>query len=203
MTPFNLDDVVRNVSRETRAKLEKFAEIVRAESSRQNLVSRSSLDSLWTRHVLDSAQLVRFAKGGTGKWLDIGSGAGFPGIVVAIMGSHPVTMVEPRRLRVEFLQRCIEELRIDAQVVQGRAESLTGAFDVISARAVASLSNLLDISQHLSTRKTLWVFPKGKSAASELEEARKAWHAEFHVEQSITDPDSSIILARNVRRRSK
>ena len=110
-------------------------------------------------------------------------------------------MIEPRRLRADFLSRVVETLGLDASVHCGKAESASGQHDVITARAVAPLGKLLELSLHLSTGNSLFVFPKGKSAQSELAAARDTWQATFHVEQSLTDPESHIILARNVRRR--
>ena len=190
----------RDVSRETMDRLQRYRRLVEDEADRQNLVSRSTLSDFWSRHVLDSAQLLRFAPQ-RANWADIGSGAGLPGIVIACFGAGPVTLIEPRRLRADFLRRSIETLGLEAIVHQGNAESATGAFDVITARAVASLTKLLDISHHLSTGKTLFLFPKGKSGESELAEARRSWQAAFHVERSAVDADSLIILARDVRRR--
>ena len=190
----------RDVPRETLEKLEAYRGLVEDEAGRQNLVSRSTLDDFWSRHVLDSAQLLRFAPE-QARWADVGSGAGLPGVVVACMGAGPVTLIEPRRLRAEFLRRVADVLKLDATIHHGKAESLTGLFDVVTARAVAPLTKLLDISHHLSTGKTRFLFPKGKSAQSELAEAKRTWQASFHVERSVVDADSLIILARDVRRR--
>ena len=203
MRSFDLAALDAAISRETREKLEAFTAMLGDENARQNLVSRHSLADVWNRHILDSTQLLQFAPKDLRSWIDIGSGGGFPGLVVAIMSRFPVTLAEPRRLRGDFLDRVIRALGLNASVVHGKAESIAGTYDVISARAVASLSTVLDISHHLSTRKTLWLCPKGKSARSELEEAKKAWHGEFHVERSLTDADSAIILARGVERNKR
>jgi 16S rRNA (guanine527-N7)-methyltransferase len=189
----------RDVSRETIEKLGRYEQLVWDETARHNLVAKSTLYDFWSRHVLDSAQLLRFAPTGS-TWADIGSGAGLPGIVVSCFGTDPVLLIEPRRLRAEFLKRLVDDLNLDATVHVGKAETARGHFDVITARAVASLGRLLEISYHLSTGKTLFLFPKGKSAESELAAARQTWQASFHVERSVVDADSDIILARNVRR---
>jgi 16S rRNA (guanine527-N7)-methyltransferase len=191
----------RPVSRETFEKLEAYVELLREEAARQNLVSASTLDHLWDRHILDSAQLVRFEPRAGASWVDIGSGAGLPGIVIACLVEGPVTLIEPRRLRTDFLHRVCESLRIGANVVPARAERAEGSYDVLTARAVANMAQLLKISAHLSTRKSLWVLPKGRSAQTELAEARRSWQGEFHVEQSVTDADSHIVVATGVRAR--
>jgi 16S rRNA (guanine527-N7)-methyltransferase len=189
----------RDVSRETFEKLKLYVALLREGSQRQNLVSASTLDHLWERHILDSAQLVRFEPHAGSSWVDIGSGAGLPGIVVACLIEGPVTLVEPRRLRVEFLHKICDSLRLDATVIATKAERAEGKYDVITARAVANLGQFLKISAHLSTRKSLWVLPKGRSATVELAEAQQAWQGAFHVEQSVTDADSHIVVATGVR----
>jgi 16S rRNA (guanine527-N7)-methyltransferase len=189
----------RSVSRETFKKLEAYAGLLRAESARQNLVSASTLDALWERHILDSAQLVRFEPWDGASWADVGSGAGLPGIVIACLVDGPVTLIEPRRLRAEFLRAVVDELGLKVIVEGAKVESVGGQFDVITARAVAPLPVLLERSRHLSTRKTVWALPKGRNAISELAEARRAWQGAFHVERSVTDADSWIVVGTGVR----
>ena len=189
----------RDVSRETLEKLEAYVALLRAEAARQNLISASTLERIWERHILDSAQLVRWEPRAGASWADIGSGAGLPGVVIACLVEGPVTLIEPRRLRAEFLHKVVEALRIDATIFDGKAERAEGKFDVITARAVARLGETFRISQHLSTIKTVWALPKGRSADAELAEARRAWQGVFHVEQSVTDADSTIVVATGVR----
>ena len=191
----------RDVSRETIERLEAYVALVTEESRRQNLVSASTLGDIWDRHIRDSAQLIRFEPYAGASWVDIGSGAGLPGIVIACLVDGPVTLVEPRRLRADFLHRVSESLGLRAHIVNARVERVEGAFDAITARAVAPLSGLLEISHHLSTGKSRWVLPKGRNAQSELAEAERAWQGMFHVEQSLTDADSKIIVVSNVKAR--
>ena len=189
----------RPVSRETWEKLETYASLLKEESKRQNLVSASTIDELWERHIVDGAQLVRFEPRPGARWIDIGSGAGLPGIVIACIVEGPVLLVEPRRLRAEFLHKLCESLRINATVYAGKAERAEGVADIITARAVAKLTQVLKISAHLSTRKTVWALPKGRGAMAELAEAERSWQGVFHVEQSVTDADSHIVVATGVR----
>jgi 16S rRNA (guanine527-N7)-methyltransferase len=193
----------RDVSRETYALLERYSELLGTEAEKQNLVSRSTLDSLWDRHILDSAQLVRFEPERGASWVDVGSGAGLPGIVIAALVEGPVLLVEPRRLRADFLERTIAELGLGARVsvAAKRAERVRGSFDVITARAVAGLDKFLEISTHLSTRKSLWVLPKGRSAQSVLAAARTKWQCEAASVASSTDPESEILLLSAVKAR--
>jgi 16S rRNA (guanine527-N7)-methyltransferase len=189
----------RDVSRETFEKISCYLARLREENQCQNLVSAATLDQAWDRHVLDSAQLVQFEPKAGASWVDIGSGAGLPGIVIACLVAGSVTLIEPRRLRAEFLHKVAESLDLDVTVVRAKAERVHGKFDVITARAVAPLTQLLEISAHLSTRNTVWALPKGHSAERELAEARKAWQGSFHLEPSVTDATSSIVVGTGVR----
>ena len=189
----------RSVSRETIEKLEAYVALLKEESARQNLVAASTLDQIWERHVLDSAQLVRFEPMPSASWVDIGSGAGLPGIVIACMISGSMTLVEPRRLRAEFLHKAVESLELNVSVVSSKVERLRGQYEVITARAVASLAHLLEISAHLSTRNTVWALPKGRNAQQELAEAQRSWQGVFHVERSVTDEDSWVVVGTGVR----
>jgi 16S rRNA (guanine527-N7)-methyltransferase len=179
-----------------RARLEQLAEAVREENRAQNLVAASSLDQIWSRHFLDSAQLLHHVPRGTDPWLDLGSGAGFPGLVAAILRPEcDVRLVESRRRRIEWLERIAQALSLDnVSVVGSRLETVdTFPVGVISARAFAPLPKLLDISARFSTIETIWLLPKGRSAAQELHDLR-GWRHRFHVEQSLTDSDAGVIV---------
>lgn len=194
-----------DVSHETLVRLETLAHLVREEAGRQNVVSRTSLDELWPRHIWDSAQLLRFAPEAR-TWLDLGTGAGFPGLVVALLGRARVTLVEARRLRAEFLDRAAAVLGLEekVEIVCAKAEALpVKTYDVVSARAFAPLEKLLAIGSRFATAETIWVLPKGRNAKSELEAAGGSWQGEFRVEPSLTDPEAGIIVGRGVSRREK
>lgn len=189
---------------ETVDRLASYATMLVDEASVQNLIARSTLNTLWARHLTDSAQLVALADGhrGQGDWIDIGTGAGVPGVIAAILQSRRVVMVEPRRRRVEFLERVTATLGLDAVVICSKVEAVKGhSAGVISARAVATLDALLAAAQGVLRADTIWILPKGQSAASEIAVARQTWQGVFHVEQSVTKSDSMIVIAREVRRR--
>ena len=190
---------LRPVPRETFEKLQRYVAFLRDENARQNLVSNATLGRVWERHILDSAQLTRYEPRRGASWVDIGSGAGLPGIVIASLVDGPVTLVEPRRLRAEFLHKVAESLDLRTKVQCMKVERVAGSFDVITARAVAPLPELLKISAHLSTRKTIWALPKGRTAPAELAEARRTWQGDFRVEPSVTDDESFIVVATGVR----
>lgn len=189
------------VSRET--MLERFGAILVAEAEHQNLIARSTLDALWSRHLIDSAQLVPLAENAAdGVWLDVGSGAGLPGLVVALLTDRPIVLVEPRAKRVQFLRDAAIQLGIADRVtvIGSKVESYRPAAPVavVSARAVAELSALILSTVHSTDSSTVWLLPKGRSAQSEVDAARAKWQGRFHVEPSITQPDSGIVVATQI-----
>jgi len=193
-----------DVPRETMRRIEHFVALLAEENQRQNLVSKSTVPDVWRRHIADAAQLVAFAPN-RGSWLDIGSGAGLPGLVIAIITGEPMLLIEPRRLRSDFLQRTIAALDLGPTVlvIQSKVEAVRyPPVDVITARAVASIEQLFEIAVHLSHKGTIWVLPKGRSAKSELDEARRTWQGDFRLEPSRTDPEAQIVIASRVRRLS-
>ena len=190
-----------DVSRETHDKLAHFKALVLDENKRQNLVSPASIADFDTRHLDDAVQLATLGK--PGNWCDVGSGAGLPGLVIAIVTDAPMTLIEPRRLRADFLRRAVTELGLDARVSELKAERVPDHFDNITARAVAELSKLFAITEHLARRGTRWVLPKGRSAQKELEAAQLSWQGAFTLVPSRTSNAAMIIVAEGLRRRAK
>lgn len=192
-----------DVPRETLATLDRFVQLLKQENARQNLVAHASLEHIWSRHILDSAQLARFAPDAR-TWLDLGTGAGFPGLIIAAIHPAAVTMIESRRLRVDFLERASRILGLPGRtrIVHRRVEAVeTQVFDAIGARAFAPLSKLLDLAQRFAAPQTQWVLPKGRTAQSELEQVQTAWQGSFRVEPSLTDPEAGIIVAEHVSKK--
>ncbi len=189
-------------------RLDRFAELLLAENEQQNLVSKSSETQLWVRHFADSVQLLdhvsRETIGRSGvsddpqPWLDLGTGAGFPGLVIAaVMPDLPMILVESRSRRAEFLKHCIRKLGLThCTVVAERLERIAPfPVSVISARAFAPLEKLLRLSAPFSTKATRYLLPKGRSAAHELSEQKASIRAMFHVEHSLTDHEAGIIVS--------
>ena len=185
------------------ARLEAFAALVLAENQRQNLIAKATEPHIWQRHIADSAQLIENVSRETlganagGPWLDLGSGPGFPGLVIsALCPNMPVVLVESRSRRAEFLESAIAALDLRKCRVEGqRLERITPfAARAISARAFAPLPKLLSLSAPFSTSTTRYVLPKGRSAAQELEALKPSIRAMFHVKHSLTDPDAGIIV---------
>ncbi len=194
------------VSRETLKQLEALVAAVVEANASQNLISAASVNSIWSRHVVDSAQLLGLAPANQVlPWLDLGTGAGFPGLVIAALRpEQPVILVESRRLRHEFLSRTVDAMGLINVTVHGGAlESLQDcAVGLISARAFAPLPKLLSLAHRFSRKKTLWLLPKGRNAQEELASIKTSWQGSFHVEQSITDTESAIIVAKSVQPRN-
>jgi 16S rRNA (guanine527-N7)-methyltransferase len=193
----------RPVSRETFETLQAYADLLLAENDRQNLIAPKSIPDLWNRHILDGAQLLGLAQA-AGSWCDIGSGPGLPGLVIAILGGTPMTLVEPRRLRADFLRLAIRHLGLERVAVEERrVERISGQVDFITARAVARLERLFGMACHLAHAETKWILPKGESVKSELDEARATWQGEFCLVPSQTHSGAAIVVAKNVQRRGK
>ena len=190
-----------DVSRETRDQLDHFKALVIDENQRHNLVSPASIADFEIRHIADAVQLADLGKAGT--WCDVGSGAGLPGIVIALVTGAPMTLIEPRRLRADFLRRAVVELGLDATVVELKAERVPHHFDNITARALAELSKLFAITEHLAQRGTRWILPKGQSAQKELAAAQQSWQGVFTLVPSRTSEAAMIIVAEGLRRRAK
>jgi len=191
-------------------RLRGFATMVLDEANRQNLISAASKAEIWSRHIVDSAQLLVLASNGAtqsaGFWADLGTGAGFPGLVVACLREAPIILIEARPLRAQFLERCASELNlVHVKVVTGKVEQvkLPEAASVISARAYAPLDRLLSSAHHLSGTDTVWLLPKGRSGRSELHAVQPLWDGVFHVEQSLTDAESVIVTVSGLQRREK
>lgn len=192
----------RGVSRETVERLDRFATLLRHWTRRVNLVSPGTVDALWTRHILDSAQLHAAAPSEARHWLDIGSGGGLPGIVCAVLAAEVspatrFTLVESDRRKCAFLSACVRELGLAARVEPGRIEALPplGA-DVISARAVAPLDRLFSLATPHGTSNTTYLFPKGTRHAEEIDAARARWRFTVETLESITDPAARILRCR-------
>ncbi len=192
------------VSRETLTRLELLEQLIRDENRRQNLVSAATLDEFWLRHIADSVQLLDHVTAPQSSWLDLGTGAGFPGLVAAALHQGPVALVEERRLRAEFLRRAAEELALGVEILGSRLERVPPRpFGVISARAFAPLPRVLELGTAFSTTNTLWLLPKGKNAAVELEALDPSWQGDFRLEPSLTDAQAKIIVASGVHRKAK
>ena len=193
------DDILIDVSRETIVLLQRLGLLVEKWNKSINLISKKTVPEIWNRHILDSAQIFYANNRGFKKWLDMGSGAGFPGLVVAILAKDnniggETVLVESDKRKCVFLSTVKRELNLNLSIINKRIESCDGQqADVISARALADLSSLLDLSfNHLSDNTTL-IFSKGKSWKEELVAAEKTWNFSWEAVTSITDAKSVVL----------
>lgn len=192
-------DVGVNVSRETLDRLEHYLALLNKWNPKINLVSPNTLVEAWTRHFVDSAQIFNLVPENTSSWVDLGTGGGFPGMVVAILGKElnpdlEVSMVESDVRKCAFLRTVARETGINATVYNKRIEAVDPLnADVVSARALAALPLLLELStRHVKSGGKL-LFPKGMRWKSEVEEARKSWTFALENHTSVTDPNAVIL----------
>lgn len=187
------------VSRETLERFKAYAALLGAWSTRINLVGRATLDDLWRRHFLDSAQLQPLIPADAQSLVDLGSGAGFPGLVLAILGVPGVELIEADSRKAAFLREAARITGAPAVIRSCRIEAVTPLeADVVTARACAPLGQLLELGERFIGRRTTCLFLKGARADEELTEAGKAWTMTATRHPSRADPSGSILLLEQV-----
>jgi 16S rRNA (guanine527-N7)-methyltransferase len=198
------------VSRETAEKLDGFVALLLAWQKRTHLIAPSTVPHLWTRHIADSLQLIDLAPGAR-LWIDVGSGAGFPGLVIACAlagdAGAQVHLVESNVKKAAFLREAQRVTEAPAVIHCARMEAATAMLDradVVCARAVAPLNPILHLCFPLMHKtKALGLFPKGENAPSELEDAARSWMIQAELVKSRTNPKASIVVIRDLRPRSQ
>lgn len=197
---------ITGVSRETMDRLQIYERLLQRWNARINLISKSTEHSIWTRHMLDSAQLLKLAPVGWKSWADLGSGGGFPGAVIAMIAAEQcpnatVTLVESDQRKAAFLRAVGRETGIDMTVLVQRAETLAPlGVDVLSARALAQLPTLLGLAKrHLSSDGTA-LFPKGSKASSEISQALETWRFRCETHISQTDKEAVVLKIGDIER---
>jgi 16S rRNA (guanine527-N7)-methyltransferase len=193
---------IRPVSRETLGRLQAFVALLEKWQRSHNLVAPSTLPVLWSRHVADSLQLLEHAPA-TGGWVDLGSGGGLPGVVVAIAGNRPVTLVESIGKKAAFLREAGRVTGAALDVRHGRIEDVLPTIHresvaVISARALANLKHLCDFTAPFVRAGAIGLFPKGQDVESELTEATRYWSICLDKRPSLTDPDATILIVKGL-----
>ena len=190
---------IEGVSRETLDVLASYARLLLQWNATHNLISRSSESEIWRRHIEDSVQIYDLAPDDARSWLDLGSGAGLPAIVAAIMARQAgrdtrFTLVEANRKKAAFLRAASRTLGLEINVRNERIESVNSTpYDVVSARALASLDQLLGYAEKFRSDRTICLFPKGRTVENELLEAQKHWKIKLQTIPSRTD-NASVIL---------
>jgi 16S rRNA (guanine527-N7)-methyltransferase len=194
------------VSRETADRLDRFAALLLDWQSRMNLIASSTVPVLWTRHIADSLQLLALAPEAR-RWADLGSGAGFPGLVIAcaLAGSLParVHLIESNQKKAAFLAEAVRVTGAPAIVhAQGSDDfikTFDGPLDIVTARALAPLPRLMTIAYPLLKRGAQGLFPKGQDVDAELTEAAKCWSIQASLVPSRTDPRSRVVVIRSAK----
>jgi 16S rRNA (guanine527-N7)-methyltransferase len=197
------------VSRETQGRLETFVDVLLLWQQKTNLISPSTIPTLWTRHVADSLQLFDVVPKDVRIWADFGSGGGFPAIPIAcVLAERPgaqVHLVESNGKKAAFLREAIRVTGVPAQVHQERVENYGERsgdnIEVVSARALAPLKTLCDQAFPLIARGAIGLFPKGQDVDAELTEAAKYWSIEADKVPSKTSPEGCIVVVRGLQRR--
>lgn len=190
-----------NVSRETLMRLQRYAALLERWNRSINLVGRGTIDDLWRRHMLDSAQLLPLIPDRAASLVDLGSGAGFPGLVLAICGVQNVHLVEASRKKCTFLHEAARETGAPVVIHNGRAEEIESfQADIVTARALAPLPKLLHMADHFTKKHSILLFLKGKHVDQELTDAVKEWNMTADQIPSRTDPDASILRLEAITR---
>ena len=192
-----------SVSRETMDRLKAYDDVLLDWSSRHNLIARSTIRERWERHYRDSAQLYALIPTDAASLIDLGSGAGFPGLVLAAMGVErglAVSLVESIGKKAAFLSAAVDAMRLSkARVIPQRIESITlSPPDIVTARALAQLDKLLGYAHEFAIEKTTIILPKGQDVEAELTLAAKSWHMEVVKHPSLTSPGSTILVIRHL-----
>ena len=203
----NADDFARHfdVSRETIDKLLTYEALLRQWQKTINLVAPSTLEAVWSRHFADSAQILALAPPGAKRWLDLGSGAGFPGLVLAIMlagrAGAKVTLVESDTRKAAFLGEVARHTGAPVDIRPERLEKVAtqsklGPVDVITARALAPLPRLLELAAPAFSAHTIGLFLKGREAETEVDAAKERWAFAGELQPSLTDMSGRIVVVR-------
>ena len=199
-----------SVSRETRMHLERYVALLEKWQASDNLVASSTLPLVWRRHIADSAQLTHYFPQAR-NWLDLGSGAGFPGLVIAILigqsSGSCVHLVESNQRKCSFLRNVIRETGAPAIVHQGRIEAAVAEWsepvDMICARALAPLDRLFSMAEPVFSSGAQGAFHRGQDFEREIEESTKSWSFDLIRHQSLTDRNSAILEIHNLTRKAR
>ncbi|MBA2126141.1 16S rRNA (guanine(527)-N(7))-methyltransferase RsmG [Hyphomicrobium methylovorum] len=200
------------ISRETRDRLVVYAELLGRWQKAINLVAPKTLGDLWQRHMADSAQLWRFRPPESHLWLDLGSGAGFPGLVLAILGAETGetrhTLVESDNRKAAFLREAARVTGIAVDILCMRSENSetrakVGAVDCVTARALAPLPRLVELAAPYYGPSTLGLFLKGREVAAEIDEAAQTWHFAYELQPSLTDESGRVLLLKALKSKTE
>lgn len=196
----NLDGYIKNypflksVSRETIEKLEIYISLLQQWNKKINLVSQQGMEQVWKRHVYDSFQLIRYLDSSVKSIADLGSGGGFPGLILALSTDIPVILIESDMRKTIFLREVLRQTKTQATVLCQRIENVNAiSADVVTARALTSLTQLLEFSKNILNKNGYCLFLKGRSVNLEIEEVQKDWKINYKTFSSQTNADGVIV----------
>ena len=189
------------INKKQHDKIENFLTKLKENNAHTNLVGKSTLLDPWNSHVLDSLQIQNFINNKNLSILDMGTGAGFPGIILSLFGYKHLTLVDSNGKKINFLNMIKDEMKLDLNIIKKRLENLEDLkFDIITSRALSNLSQLLSYSQKFIKKNTVLIFLKGKTVNEEIIDAQKKWKFEFSTHKSISDERGSLLIIRNFRK---
>ena len=197
-------DILKNfkLSLAQQADLEKYINLLKNYNSHTNIVGKSSLSDPWNNHILDSLQITSFIKNKNDTIIDLGSGAGLPGVVLCLAGHKRITLLDSNGKKINFLKTVKKEVSLNFKIVSDRIENHKGAkYDIITSRALAKLSKLISYSQKLIKKNTLLIFLKGKTVNEEINEAQEKWMFQYSKFQSLSDRRGRILILKNIKQK--
>ena len=197
-------DIISNflISKINEGLFQEYIDRLQDYNSHTNIVGKSTLVNPWSSHVLDCIQILPFIKNKKLSILDMGTGAGLPGIVLYISGCNNVTLIDSNGKKINFLKLIKKKMNLNINIILGRLEKLNNLkFDVITSRALASLDKLLSYSQKFMKKSTVLIFLKGKTVNEELIEAQKKWTFLFQQHKSISDFRGSVLIIKNLKKK--
>lgn len=186
------------VSRETISNYETYYDLLNQWNKVISLVQEKTVGDFLVRHVIDSLQVANFIENPDCNIVDIGTGAGFPGLVLAIYGYNNIHLIESNLKKTIFLSEVARKTKTSVKIVNQRAENLKNNYDFVLSRACSSLSNLLSLMSNVSRETSTGIFHKGATFLTEIQEAKENWTFDYELKDSVTDKNSKIIIVRNV-----
>ena len=201
----NKEEILTKFSIHSRQEknLQKYIDSIIKYNLHTNLVGKSTLADPWSKHILDSLQLISFIKNKSHSILDMGTGAGLPGVVLSIVGYKNISLVDSNGKKIKFLKRIKDDLGLDLNIIIGRLEKIHNLkFDIITSRALAKLNILFGYSQNFMKKNTVLIFLKGKTAKQEIEQAKKEWEFFCKIYKSKSDEGGRVLVIKNLRKKN-
>ena len=182
-------------------ELDNYVQILEEYNKHTNLVGKSTLINPWTSHILDSLQLLTYIKNRRLSVLDMGTGAGIPGVILSIMGCSDITLVDSNGKKIRFLNFLKNNMNLNIKIWQRRVEEINNAkFDIITSRALKNLNQLISYSQKFLKKNSVVIFLKGKTVNDEIYEAKKNWSFQTNKYQSLSDPRGYVLELKNIKK---